>query len=173
MGSGAGCENGSPEDVIRCVCEREGEGPENAVTIPPPSPHRDERPRLWNEIPALIDQYPKLFETHRFRVRHPANVLDLWLCLTKPLEGIRCHTGAEQQPGYVGFFASTGCNQVKCMDATGLPDALDPPDSLLEPNRRPWQLEVHHQPASSLQVESLAGRIGCKQQPRGAVREGA
>src|SRR5262245_17370422 len=119
MVSGAGRDNSSPENVIRCVRKREGEGPQSAVVILPPSTKRNERSRLRDEIPALIylrrappsrDQHPKAFETHGFRMCRLAKVVDLGGCLTKSFEGVRCHIGVEQQVGYIGFLASTGGN---------------------------------------------------------------
>jgi hypothetical protein len=48
---------------------------------------------------------------------------------------------------------------VKLVDASALPDPIDTPDPLLEPDWRPRQLEIDDEAASVLQVEAFASGI--------------
>jgi hypothetical protein len=62
---------------------------------------------------------------------------------------------------------------VNGVDAAGLSDPFDTTDSLFETKRRPWQLEVDHQPATLLKVEPFAGGIRGEEKPCIAPGESA
>jgi hypothetical protein len=47
----------------------------------------------------------------------------------------------------------------------GLADPIDSAGSLLQPERRPRQLEVYDEAASMVKIETLAGGVGREQQP--------
>ena len=51
-------------------------------------------------------------------------------------------------------------DKVQGVDAAGLAEPIDAPDALLEPGRRPGQLEVDHPAAPRLEVQALARRVG-------------
>jgi hypothetical protein len=60
------------------------------------------------------------------------------------------------------------------VDAAHLPDAIHAPDALLQPTRRPGQLETHHESAGRVQVEALARGVGAHERahrPRGEGRD--
>ncbi len=46
------------------------------------------------------------------------------------------------------------------MDRPALADTVDSSDSLFETHRVPWELEVDHDPAPMVQVQSLASGVG-------------
>ena len=59
------------------------------------------------------------------------------------------------------------------MNTSRLSDTLHAADSLFEAKRRPWQLEIDHQPATLVKVEPLAGRIGGKKNASCTARKTA
>ena len=72
-----------------------------------------------------------------------------------------------------GVFDRAAVQQPDRVDAPSLAEAVDATDPLLEPQRIPRQLDVDHQAAPVMQVEALAGRVGCDQQIETAVIEPA
>ena len=59
------------------------------------------------------------------------------------------------------------------MHAARLPEAIDTADALLEAERRPWQLEVHDEPAAVMEIETFARCVGREKHHRFARRETA
>src|SRR5262245_57914598 len=71
----------------------------------------------------------------------------------------------DQTAGDVLFVRSRG-HQLHGVDPAGLSQAIDTSDPLLETNRRPWDFQVHHEPAPMMQVQPFARRVSSKEQPR-------
>jgi hypothetical protein len=67
------------------------------------------------------------------------------------------------QRGDRRLFAGLASQEMHGVDRSLLPEALDSSDALLESDRRPGQLEVDHQPASMVKIQSFAGGV-CRQQ---------
>src|SRR6187549_1732687 len=60
---------------------------------------------------------------------------------------------------------------MQLMNCSGLTDPVDPTDALLDPRRRPRQLEMNNEPAPLLKIESFARSISGQQNSRPAGRE--
>ena len=73
-----------------------------------------------------------------------------------------------EHPRFVRF----ACDKMKHVDRPALPDAIHASDSLLEPHRVPWQLEVDHDPAPLVKIQAFAGGVGRQQDPAAAADEG-
>ena len=67
-------------------------------------------------------------------------------------------------------FRGPAGDEMKGMDTPALTDPIDAADSLLEPHRIPWQLEIHDDSAVVVQVQPFTGCIGCQQQTAGPER---
>ena len=122
---------------------------------------------------ARIRECPERFKPRRFRLRRGAKVLNRWRLAAKSFECAGGAVGAREQPGDRGLFGSPPGQQVNCMDAARLADALDAAYALFETEWSPWQLEVDHQAATVLKVEPLAGGVSGEEEPCGATGEGS
>ena len=69
------------------------------------------------------------------------------------------------------FFARAGGEQMHSVNAPRLSEAFNASNPLLQTYRRPRQLEVDHQPASVMKVETFAGCVGGEQQASVAADE--
>jgi hypothetical protein len=47
-----------------------------------------------------------------------------------------------------------------CVHTAALTDSIDATCALFEPNGVPWQLEVDHEPAALMKIQSLAAGVG-------------
>jgi hypothetical protein len=68
-------------------------------------------------------------------------------------------------------FAKFRGNEVEGVDNPLLPDAIDASDPLLESARIPRQLEIHHHPATVVQVEPFGSGVGGKEDDAGRRSE--
>ena len=73
------------------------------------------------------------------------------------------------QAGAHRFLARVHRDKLHGMHAPLLPEPIDPADALLQPLRRPGELEIDHEPAAIVEIEALAGRVG-REEHRGAAR---
>ena len=78
-----------------------------------------------------------------------------------------CAGDAQPKTVKNSHFRGAAGDEMKGMDAPALTDPIDAADSLLEPHRIPWQLEVHDDSAVVVQVQPFTGRIGGEQQTAG------
>jgi hypothetical protein len=76
-----------------------------------------------------------------------------------------------QKPSRGRLFGRAACDELDRMHPLALPKTIHAADALLEPQRRPGQLEVDDQAAALLKIESLACGVGCQQQTRPALSE--
>ena len=65
-------------------------------------------------------------------------------------------------------FGRVSCKQVNHVYRTKLTDTIDAASTLLQAERAPWQLAIHHQAAAGLKVQAFAGRVGREQHSCGA-----
>ena len=59
-----------------------------------------------------------------------------------------------------GAFDRAGMKQPDRVHRPALPEAIDTPDALFEPQRIPRQLDIDDEPATMMQVQTFAGGIG-------------
>ena len=71
------------------------------------------------------------------------------------------------------FLARPCSHELHGMHPAALAKTIDAADPLLETQRRPWQLEVHDEPATVMEIEAFAGGVGRQKNRRFARRETA
>jgi hypothetical protein len=79
------------------------------------------------------------------------------------------HASHEHRHRFI--LAGAGRKQVHGVDGPRLSQTFDSPDALLETDRRPRQLEIDHQSAALVEVQSFAGGVGREEQARAAGDE--
>jgi hypothetical protein len=68
-------------------------------------------------------------------------------------------------------LAAVSCDQMNDVHGPALPDSVNPPDALLEPDGIPWQLEVDDEATPLLQIEPFASGVGREQKTAASVSE--
>ena len=62
------------------------------------------------------------------------------------------------------FVVRAGRNEAQRMNTTSLPNTVDTTDPLFHAERRPWKFKIDDETTAVVEVQSLAGGIGCQQQ---------